>query len=89
MVCTSLSNSAIPETRKWRWSISPQIYKDTAFKKTVWKTRLLTTEKLRKYIPEQTTIENNPQAIYAEFKHLIMTEVRIREQAMDIVMQES
>ena len=89
MVYASLSNSAIPETGKGRWSISPRIYKDTAFKKTVRKTGLLTTEKLRKYIPEQTTIENNPQAIYAELKHLIMTEARIREQAMDIVMQES
>ena len=41
MASINLVNSAIPEAGKGRWSISPKIYKDTAFKKTIrgWKNR--------------------------------------------------
>lgn len=74
MVSTNLTNSTIPENGKGRWSISLRIYKDATFKKTVKNARKEAADKLNNHTPKQRTLENNSQTIYAEFKHLILSE---------------
>jgi hypothetical protein len=80
MVSAKLSNSNILKTGKGRWSISPKIFKDAAFKKTVQSIGKEVIRKLNEYTPEQRTDQNNPQTIYFDFKTKIMEGARKREQ---------
>ncbi|KAF8219378.1 hypothetical protein L208DRAFT_1551242, partial [Tricholoma matsutake] len=89
MVSTNLVNSAMPETGKGRWSISPKIHKDITFKKTVREARKTTIETLDNYTPEQRTMMNNPQTTYATFKDKIMSQARKREQTMSKMAHEA
>lgn len=82
MVLAKLSNDASPEMGVKRWSISPKIYKDIAFKKATRKAGKTAIEKLKQYKPEQRRAENNPQTIYLEFKQTMMAEARRRERTM-------
>jgi len=59
-----------------------KIVTDTAFKKTVQKAGREAIRKLNEYSPERRTAENNPQAIYAEFKQAIINEAQNRERTM-------
>lgn len=72
MASAKLSNSDIPKTGKGRWSISPKIFKDAAFKKTVQSIEKEVICKLNEYMPKQRTDQNSPQTIYFDFKTKIM-----------------
>ena len=91
IVSMKISNTDIPETWKGRWSISPKVYKDTAFWEMV-SLRKVGKEaigKLDKYAPNHRTVEDNPQTIYTEFKESMMSEAWKREKAMTKFIQEA
>ena len=89
MVLTKLSNNASPENGIGRWSVSPRVYKDIAFKKMTRRARKAAMEKIKQYKPEQRTAENTPQTIYLEFKQTIMTGARRREHTLTQVSRET
>lgn len=73
IVSMKVSNNAIPKTGKGRWSISPKIYKDPAFRETIRKVGKEAIGKLDNYTPDIRSVDDNPQTIYTEFKKTIMS----------------